>query len=81
MCVAIPARVIAIGEPTAASIPGTVSMIDSERDIDLVMVPDARVGDYVVVHSGYAIEVIPEQRATETMRLLGVEEGGRTDPL
>jgi hydrogenase expression/formation protein HypC len=81
MCVAIPARVIAIGEPTAASIPGTVSMIDSEKDIDLVMVPDARVGDYVVVHSGYAIEIIPEQRATETMRLLGVEEGDRTDPL
>jgi hydrogenase maturation factor len=34
----------------------------------------------VVVHSGYAIEIIPEQRATETMMLLGVDEVGRTDP-
>jgi hydrogenase maturation factor len=31
-------------------------------------------GDYVVVHSGYAIEVVPEQRALETLALLA--EGG-----
>jgi hydrogenase expression/formation protein HypC len=53
-------------------------MIDAERDVDLIMVPDVAVGDYVVVHSGYAIEVIPSDRALETMRLLGLEE--RRDP-
>jgi hydrogenase expression/formation protein HypC len=71
MCVAIPGRVVSIGEPTAASIPGRVSIIDTERDIDLVMVPDAVIGDYVVIHSGYALELIPRDRAVETLALLG----------
>lgn len=70
MCVAIPGRVVRIGKPTATSIPGRVSIIGTERDVDLVMVPDATVGDFVVVHSGYAIEVIPLERALETMALL-----------
>jgi hydrogenase maturation factor len=49
-------------------------MTDGERDVDLIMVPDVSIGDYVVVHSGYAIDVIPRDRAVETIRLLGVEE-------
>ncbi|MEX1124876.1 MAG: HypC/HybG/HupF family hydrogenase formation chaperone [Acidimicrobiia bacterium] len=75
MCVAIPGRVVRIGQPTVTSIPGRVSIIDTERDVDLVMVPNAVVGDYVVVHSGYAIEVIPRQRAVETMALFGIDAG------
>jgi hydrogenase expression/formation protein HypC len=73
MCVAVPGLVVAIGEPTPNSIPAQVSVIDTRRDVDLVMVPDAAVGDYVVIHSGYAIEIIPKERAIETMALLGIE--------
>lgn len=74
MCVAVPGRVIRIGEPTAASVPATVTIVDIERDVDLVMVPEATVGDYVVVHSGYAIDVIPRERAIETLALFGVDD-------
>ena len=74
MCVSVPARVVSKDKPSQASIPGRVRMIDGERDVDLVMVPDVAIGDYVVVHSGYAIEVIPRDWALETIRLLGVEE-------
>lgn len=74
MCVAVPGRVIRIGEPTAASVPATVTIVDTERDVDLVMVPEATVGDYVVVHSGYAIDVIPRERAIETLALFGVDD-------
>jgi hydrogenase maturation factor len=35
------------------------------------MVPDADVGAYVIIHSGYAIDVIPTDHAVETIRLLG----------
>ena len=73
MCVAVPARVTKIGEPTAVSVPATVSIVDTEREVDLIMVRGAAVGDYVVVHSGYAIEVIPRERAVETLRLFGVD--------
>ena len=69
--------VVAIGEPTAHSIPARVSVIDTQRDVDLVMVPNAVVGDYVVVHWGYAIEIIPRERAVETMALFGI--GTRTE--
>jgi hydrogenase maturation factor len=43
------------------------------RDIDLVMVPEAVVGNHVVVHAGYAINVIPEDIARDTLQLLGIE--------
>jgi len=75
MCIAIPGRVVALGEATPNSIPGRVLINDAERDVDLIMVPEVGVGDYVVVHSGFAIEVIPRQRALETMALLGVASG------
>jgi hydrogenase expression/formation protein HypC len=73
MCVSVPARVISKEAPSPASIPGRVSMMDGEREVDLIMVPDVEVGDYVVVHSGYAIDVIPSDHAVETIRLLGGE--------
>jgi hydrogenase expression/formation protein HypC len=63
--------VVGIGVATPNSIPGRVSLNGTERNVDLIMVPDVMIGDYVVVHSGYAIEVIPKQRAMETMSLLG----------
>jgi hydrogenase expression/formation protein HypC len=75
MCVAIPGLVVDIGVATPNSIPGRVSLNDTERNVDLIMVPDVMIGDYVVVHSGYAIEVIPKQRAMETMSLLGINSG------
>jgi len=74
MCVSVPARVISKDKPSPASIPGRVRTTDGERDVDLIMVPDVSIGDYVVVHSGYAIDVIPRDRAAETIRLLGVEK-------
>ena len=70
MCVAIPARVVSRGDASEVSIPGWVSMPDGERQVDLIMVPEVDVGDYVVVHSGYAIEMIPRERAVETIRLV-----------
>lgn len=75
MCVAVPGLVVGIGEATPNSIPGQVVLIDAARDVDMIMVPQAVLGDYVVVHSGYAIEVIPKERALETMALLGIDSG------
>ena len=77
MCIAIPGQVIALGEATANSIPGRVLLNQAERDVDLIMVPEVGVGDYVVVHSGYAIEVIPRERAVQTMALLGIDSGAK----
>ena len=70
MCVAVPGKVVAMGDASEISVPAKVSILGVERDVDLVMVPDVEVGDYVVVHSGYAIEVVPGERARGTIEML-----------
>jgi hydrogenase expression/formation protein HypC len=58
MCLAFPGRIEWIGKASTSSIPGIVSYGEQTRDVDLVMVPDARVEDHVIIHSGYAIRIV-----------------------
>jgi hydrogenase expression/formation protein HypC len=46
-----------------------------ERPVDLCLVPQATVGDYVVTHAGYAISVLSRARAVETIEMLGLDSG------
>ncbi len=74
MCVAIPARVKSIEGVTAEVDIGGVC-----RKISLQLTPQVKTDDYVLVHAGFAIHVIDEQEAQETMRLfeeLGAIETG-----
>jgi hydrogenase expression/formation protein HypC len=65
MCLAIPALIKSInGEQAVADIEGVT------RDISLQLTPDAKVGDYVLLHTGYAISVIDPAEAEETLKLL-----------
>lgn len=73
MCVAVPGVVTAVGSATGPSIPGRVRIGERETEVDLILVPRAREGDFVVVHSGYALEVVPWERAHETLELLGLD--------
>jgi hydrogenase maturation factor len=51
-------------------IPGEVVFPDRDHTVNLVMVPEAQVGDHVVVHSGYAIRIVsPETAAAATVLL------------
>jgi hydrogenase expression/formation protein HypC len=65
MCLAIPTLIKSIEGTTARAEVGGV-----ERTVSLALTPDARVGDYVLVHTGFAISVIDEDEAHETLRLL-----------
>lgn len=64
MCLAIPARVV--------SIQGNFAKVDFGggviREVDISLV-DVKVNDYVLVHAGYAIQVLSEEEAQETLRL------------
>jgi len=64
MCVAIPARVKSIAGDLADAEIGGVS-----RKISLQLTPEAQKGDYVLVHAGFAIHIIDEQEAQETMKI------------
>jgi hydrogenase expression/formation protein HypC len=81
MCVAVPGRLVHRGRPSPQTVPGRVAYGSLERDVELVMVPDAAPGDYVLVHSGYAISVISERDALETLALLnGPSQAGTEGP-
>ena len=68
MCVAAPGRILSIEQGTGISRPATARFIDGDRQIDLAMVPEAGVGDHVIVHSGYAIRLVPIEEAHEALR-------------
>lgn len=66
MCLAIPMKIAALGEDHMA----TVDVLGVTREVSLDLTPQAGVGDYVLVHAGFAIEVVDEQYAQETLDLI-----------
>jgi len=64
MCLAIPALVKSIKNQEA-----DVDMGGITRRISLRLTPQAKVGDYVIVHTGYAINILDQHEAQETLRL------------
>jgi hydrogenase maturation factor len=70
-----------MGEPSTAMVQGEVVFPDRALTVNLVMVPDARVGDHVVVHSGYAIRVVSPETAEIATALLCPDVGpSATEP-
>ncbi|TET39015.1 MAG: HypC/HybG/HupF family hydrogenase formation chaperone [Dehalococcoidia bacterium] len=65
MCLAIPALVKSIEGNEAEVELGGIS-----RKISILLTPEVKVGDYVLLHTGYAINVIDEEEAMETLELL-----------
>ena len=65
MCLAVPVKVVSIdGKEAEVEIGGV------KRRVSIVLTPEARVGDYVLLHTGYAINVINEAEAQETLKIL-----------
>lgn len=65
MCLAIPTQITEIDEQQMA----TVTLGGVERRISLVMTPEAQVGDYVLVHTGYAISVLSPEEAQASLEV------------
>jgi hydrogenase expression/formation protein HypC len=65
MCLAIPARITRIDNQMA-----TIDMEGAQREVSLLLLEDARVSDYVIVHAGFAIHKIDEAEAMESLKLL-----------
>lgn len=65
MCLAVPAKVIAVD--------GSVAVVDiggNRREANLVLLPGVAIGDYVLVHAGFAISKYEPEDAEETLRVL-----------
>ena len=69
MCLAIPGRVVEIDGSVEPRM-GKVSFGGIRKEVCLDWVPGVRVGDYVIVHVGFALSVLDEKEALETLSLL-----------
>jgi hydrogenase expression/formation protein HypC len=65
MCLAIPSKITRIENEMA-----TIDVDGVQREASLLLLEDAGVGDYVIVHAGFAIQKIDEQAALETLQFL-----------
>jgi hydrogenase expression/formation protein HypC len=78
MCLAVPGKILSIqGSDFARS--ARVSFGGIVKDVSLAYVPEARQGEYVIVHVGFAISVVDEAEALETFKYL--KQMGELDEL
>jgi hydrogenase expression/formation protein HypC len=65
MCLAVPAKIVRLEETGQ----GTVSYMGSEVRANFSLVPQAKKGDWVIIHAGFAISIVDEEEARETLKL------------
>lgn len=66
MCLALPAKIIAIDEATDMA---TVAVGGVKKDISLALIENAVVDEYVLIHVGYALNKVSEEEAQRTLEL------------
>jgi hydrogenase expression/formation protein HypC len=75
MCLAVPGQVLSIDPGDELTRQGRVAFGGVIKTVNLAYVPEAAIGDYVLVHAGFAITTIDEREAQRTLRYLAeVEE-------
>lgn len=80
MCLGVPGRVVSIDEASPLDMTmGRVSFGGIVKEVCLAYTPEVKIGDYVIVHVGFAISQIDEAEAQEVFRLL--EETGELGEL
>ena len=65
MCLAIPSKIVKMENNMA-----TIDVDGVKREASLLLLEDAKIGDYVIVHAGFAINKIDEAAAIETLNFL-----------
>lgn len=68
MCLAVPGKIIEIYE-NAGLLMGKIDFGGAIREACLAYVPDAKVGDYTIIHVGFALNLLDEAEAQETLKL------------
>jgi hydrogenase expression/formation protein HypC len=78
MCLAVPGKIVSTsGGDDPLTRMAKVSFAGIVKDVSLAYVPEAQVGDYVIVHVGFALNRLDEEealRVLEDLRLLGAKE-------
>ena len=61
MCLAIPAKILEIKDNKAL-----IESLGVKKEVEISLVPDAKKGDYVIVHAGFAIQIVEKEEALAT---------------
>lgn len=61
MCLAIPAKILKIKGNTAE-----IESLGVKKEVEISLIPDAKKGDYVIVHAGFAIQLVEKEEALAT---------------
>jgi hydrogenase expression/formation protein HypC len=84
MCLAVPGRIVTIKEAEGVARAGRVEFGGIVKDVSLAFVPEAAIGDYVIVHVGFAIARVDEAeaaRALEYVEMIGdIDNLNEADP-
>ncbi|MDZ7292140.1 MAG: HypC/HybG/HupF family hydrogenase formation chaperone [candidate division KSB1 bacterium] len=70
MCLAIPGKIMSVTGDDPLIRTGKVSFGGIVKDVSLAYVPEAKVGDYVIVHVGFAISTLDEEEANRVFEYL-----------
>ena len=70
MCLAVPGKLLSVEGEDPLVRTGKVSFGGILKEVNLTCVPEAKIGDYVIVHAGLAISVLDEEEATRTLEYL-----------
>ena len=65
MCLAIPSKIVKIEDNI-----GIIDVEGVQKEVSLLLIEDPRIGDYVIVHAGFAIQKIDEAEAEESLKIL-----------
>ena len=74
MCLALPAKIIAIDEVTEMA---TVALGEVKKEVSIALLEDVKINDFVLIHVGYALNKISPEEAERTLQLFA--EAGLTE--
>lgn len=70
MCLGVPGKVVAITRHDIGMQMGRVQFGGIQKEVCLSFLPDIKVGEYVIVHAGFAISQVDEEEAAKTLEIL-----------
>lgn len=76
MCLAIPGRVVAISDGAGFDRRGTVDFAGARQEVSLAYLPETKIGDYVLVHVGFAMTRLDVEEAERILREIRELEAG-----
>lgn len=71
MCLALPAKVVALSQQADMA---TVALGEVKKEVCIILLEDVQLGDYLLIHVGYALQKVSEKEARRTLELFAETE-------